>query len=180
MKQRPGYRIEAATSREDLDATIALLRSYATSLAVDLAYQDFETELATLPGKYAPPTGALRLARSMAGTPIGCVALRSVPPDGSCEMKRLYVSSEARGLGLGAALVGAIIDDAIRIGYTDDDGRDVTLPKTRFHGNAGLLRHTDPGHALLSSRVAEAVTSSTLTTSEAPHFPRGDRSPCGG
>ena len=119
MKQGPGYRIAAVTSREDLDATTALFRRYATSLDVDLAYQDFEAELATLPGKYAPPAGVLRLARSTDGTPIGCVALRPVPPEGSCEMKRLYVSSEGRGFGLGAALVRAVIEDAIRIGYSE-------------------------------------------------------------
>jgi ribosomal protein S18 acetylase RimI-like enzyme len=103
----------------DLDAVVALFNAYACSIGVDLGYQDFATELATLPGKYAPPNGELLLARDDHGEPLGCVGLRPIEPEGCCEMKRLYVSPKARGLGLGGALINAIIGEAVRIGYSE-------------------------------------------------------------
>ena len=112
-------RITPVRSRIDVEATGRLFDAYASSLGVDLAYQDFATELATLPGKYAPPAGELLLARDSDGEPLGCVALRPMQPDGCCEMKRLYVAPQARGLGLGRALVDAIIGEAVRIGYRE-------------------------------------------------------------
>lgn len=100
-------------------AGAALFRAYAASLDVDLAYQDFQTELAALPGKYAPPAGELLLARDIGGAPLGCVALRSIEPDSCCEMKRLYVAPAARGMGLGRALVQAIVEAAAGLGYRE-------------------------------------------------------------
>jgi ribosomal protein S18 acetylase RimI-like enzyme len=96
-----------------------LFGAYASSLGVDLGFQDFATELATLPGKYAPPAGEPLLARGSRGEPLGCVGLRPMAPDGCCEMKRLYVSPGGRGLGLGRALVEAILSEAVRIGYRE-------------------------------------------------------------
>ena len=90
-----------------------LFNAYASAVGVDLSYQDFATELATLPGKYAAPAGELLLARDNNGEPVGCVGLRPIKPDGCCEMKRLYVSPKARGLGLGMALIDAIIGEAV-------------------------------------------------------------------
>lgn len=113
------FQIIAVRTSDDLTATIALFRAYATSLGVDLAYQDFEAELAAMPGKYAPPTGELLLARGADGAPLGCVGLRPVDPDGYCEMKRLYVSPGARGMGLGRALVEAVLDAATRLGFRE-------------------------------------------------------------
>ena len=111
-----GASITPATTPADLAAIRRLFQAYADGLGVDLAYQDFAGELAGLPGKYAPPRGALLLARSAAGAPLGCVALRPLDGDG-CEMKRLYVSPAARGTGLGAALLRAIITEARGLGY---------------------------------------------------------------
>ena len=108
--------IAPVTTPDDLAAIRALFQAYADGLAVDLAYQDFATELAGLPGKYAAPHGALLLARDAAGQALGCVALRPLG-DGLCEMKRLYVAPAARGIGLGAALMQAIIVTARRRGY---------------------------------------------------------------
>jgi len=72
-----------------------------------------------MPGNYAPPAGELLLARHSNGTPVGCVGLRPIQPHGCCEMKRLYVSPEGRGFGLGARLVGAVVKEAERIGYRE-------------------------------------------------------------
>ncbi|MEO5819573.1 MAG: GNAT family N-acetyltransferase [Vicinamibacteraceae bacterium] len=105
-------------SAGDLDDARTLFRAYAASLPIDLGYQDFATELATLPGKYRPPAGALLVARDRQGAPLGCVGLRPLA-DGSSEMKRLYVAPAARGLGLGRALMEAVIAEAARLGYRE-------------------------------------------------------------
>jgi putative acetyltransferase len=92
-----------------------LFAEYAGSLGIDLSFQDFQKELATLPGKYAQPDGTVILAYHQ-GAPCGCVALRRI--DGrTCEMKRLYVRPEKRGLGIGRELVQRILDEARARGY---------------------------------------------------------------
>jgi GNAT superfamily N-acetyltransferase len=95
----------------DLDEIRALLREYAAWLEVDLCFQNFEQELAGLPGDYAPPRGRLLIAEGA-----GCVALRAIDSE-VCEMKRLYLRPEHRGSGLGRRLVQAIIDEARSAGY---------------------------------------------------------------
>ena len=115
----PVFHITHAASTADLAVVAELFRAYAAAIGVDLGYQDFETELATLPGKYAAPSGALLIARDDQGVPLGCVALRPMGTDGCCEMKRLYVSPAARGLGLGRALFSAIFAEADRLGYRE-------------------------------------------------------------
>jgi ribosomal protein S18 acetylase RimI-like enzyme len=112
------FHILLVRTADDLAAAIRLFRAYASSLDVDLAYQDFDGEMASMPGKYAPPAGELLLARHADGTPLGCVGLRPIEPD-CCEMKRLYVAPEGRGLGLGEALVLAAIEVAERVGYRE-------------------------------------------------------------
>ena len=89
MHGHAGFRITQARTADDLAAAIGLFRDYAASLDVDLAYQDFAAELAAMPGKYAPPAGALMLARTATGQPAGCAGLRPIGPPGCCEMKRL-------------------------------------------------------------------------------------------
>ncbi len=113
------FAITAVRSATDLADTIALFTTYANSLGIDLAYQGFADEMAAMPGKYAPPAGELLLARRADGEAIGCVGLRPLDPTGCCEMKRLYVSPRARGLGLGRALVDAVVAEAQRIGYRE-------------------------------------------------------------
>src|SRR5437762_6530728 len=106
-----------AESPEHIASARELFLEYAQSLGFSLCFQSFDEELATLPGKYAPPEGALLLAY-VDGSPAGCVALRSLDKDESaCEMKRLYVRSEFRGHHLGRTLVDRIIEEARRIGY---------------------------------------------------------------
>lgn len=108
------------TDAEAIEATRAIFLDYAGSLSVDLHFQDFEQELASLPGEYAPPRGALWLAR-VNGVVAGCCALR--PADGvdyanAAEMKRLYVRPPFRGFALGRRLAEAALDAARQAGYS--------------------------------------------------------------
>ena len=96
-----------------------LFRAYEGSIDTDLCFQGFEAEVASLPGKYAPPRGALYIAVAANGAPVGCVALRPVEVAGVCEMKRLYVAPQGKGQGLGKALMQAVIGEARRIGYRE-------------------------------------------------------------
>lgn len=108
-----------ACSPADLDATRALFREYAASLSVDLCFQNFEEELAALPGEYGPTRGALLLVNCN-GTWAGCCALRPLDTSdypNAAEMKRLYIKPEYRRLGLGRILVEAILDAAREAGY---------------------------------------------------------------
>ena len=101
-------------------ATQEIFREYAHSLEVDLCFQNFEAELATLPGEYGTPTGHLLLAY-VDGELAGCGAMRAladVDYANACEMKRLYVRPGYRGLGLGRTLAQALIDEARRCGYS--------------------------------------------------------------
>lgn len=101
---------------DDLPALRALLREYADGLGSHLCFRTFEPELAGLPGAYVPPRGRLLIARD-GDRPAGCVALRPLP-DGSGELKRLYVRPAARGTGLGRRLARRIVEEAAAIGYT--------------------------------------------------------------
>jgi putative acetyltransferase len=97
-----------------------ILREYAASLAIDLCFQNFEAELASLPGEYAPPSGQLLLAfvdHALAGCG-GLRALNDVDYANACEMKRLYVRPAFRRFGLGRVLAEALLDEARRAGYS--------------------------------------------------------------
>jgi ribosomal protein S18 acetylase RimI-like enzyme len=116
----PEIELFTPATADELEAARAIFREYASTLSVDLDFQDFQAELAQLPGDYAPPRGSLLLAR-VAGALAGCCALR--PMDNSdypnaAEMKRLFVRKAFRGFGLGRQLTEAILDEARRAGYS--------------------------------------------------------------
>ena len=99
----------------DLVVVRQLFREYAESLEIDLCFQNFEDELASLPGKYTPPEGRMLLAWD-ANDVLGCVALRPIVA-ASCEMKRLYIKPPARGQRLGHQLAEQICQEAREAGY---------------------------------------------------------------
>ena len=117
-------RIVEAEGEEGLRVARLLFQEYASSLEVDLGFQDFEAELEGLPGGYARPRGGLLLGYE-SEEPAGCVAFRPLEP-GIAEMKRLYVRPSARGAGWGWRLAERVIQDARDAGY--DRMRLDTLP----------------------------------------------------
>ncbi len=111
----------APSSADELAAAQEILREYGDSLGIDLAFQGFEAELASLPGEYAEPRGGLLLAL-VDGALAGCCALRPLDAadyPNACEMKRLYVRRAFRGFGLGRQLAEAMLDVARRAGYAN-------------------------------------------------------------
>lgn len=110
------YNIVDADFPTDTPDVVRLFRSYADWLGIDMGFQGFEEEIASLPGWYQAPGGALLLLRDEDGTAIGCVAMRDLG-NGRCELKRMYLDIGARGQGQGRALGEAIIARARDAGY---------------------------------------------------------------
>jgi len=108
--------IGQAVTREEIASAQELFREYESWLGLDLCFQGFEAELASLPGKYAAPEGRLLLARIGDGL-AGCIAMRSLD-NGTCEMKRLFVRNEFRGRQIGLKLVEQLLKEARLEGYT--------------------------------------------------------------
>ena len=116
----PEIRLASADSAPSIEAAREMFREYARSLSVDLCFQDFDAELAGLPGDYAPPSGHLLLAW-VDGELAACGAmrgLRDVDYANACEMKRLYVRPAFRRFGLGRILAQTLLDEARRAGYS--------------------------------------------------------------
>jgi putative acetyltransferase len=149
----PAPGILQAESAIHMEDARTLFREYAATLGFDLCFQDFDRELAELPGGYAPPLGRLFLAYAD-DRPAGCAALHAME-GGVCEMKRMYVRTEFRGLGLGRTLAVRCIGEARTIGYramrldTIDTMREaialyrslgfVEIPSYRFNPVPGAL-----------------------------------------
>jgi ribosomal protein S18 acetylase RimI-like enzyme len=109
--------IEINYAYDNLAIVKQLFREYTQYLNVDLSYQNYDGELASLPGQYALPDGRLYLA-TVDGAAAGCIALRKVN-ETRCEMKRLYVRENFRGLKLGRQLAQKVIDDARTAGFQE-------------------------------------------------------------
>ena len=115
----PHIQFITPTTPEELEATKGIFGEYAAQLGIDLCFQNFDAELAGLPGEYAAPQGILLLAM-VDGSIAGCCAMRplhGVDYSNACEMKRLYVRQVFRRLGLGRQLTEAIVDSARVAGY---------------------------------------------------------------
>ncbi len=115
----PQVNIASPTGTQGLHTVREIFREYAAGLGVDLCFQQFDEELAGLPGEYAAPRGALLLA-TVDGKVAGCCALRPLDTadyPNAAEMKRLYVRDAFRGMGLGRQLVEAALDAARQSGY---------------------------------------------------------------
>jgi ribosomal protein S18 acetylase RimI-like enzyme len=121
MSEAPAIQIAAVDSPALLDVTREIFREYAEQLGVDLCFQNFDAELAELPGEYAPPGGVILLA-TVDGHLAGCGALRplsDVDYPNACEMKRLYVRPAFRGFGIGRGVAQALLDHAMQCGYSN-------------------------------------------------------------
>lgn len=103
------------TTTGDYAAGRTLIEEYATALGVDLCFQNFSEEISNLSEVYGPPSGYLLLARAN-GKAVGCVAIRN-QSGATCEMKRLYMKPEYRGVGLGRRLAENAIRKARQLGY---------------------------------------------------------------
>jgi ribosomal protein S18 acetylase RimI-like enzyme len=114
MSQSPVL-IVPADADEMIPTVRELFLEYAATLGIDLCFQGFGEELRLLPGAYAPPDGRLYIAKTESAIG-GCVAMRKLTAQ-ACEMKRLYVRDEFRGVGLGRQLTETVIEDARGIGY---------------------------------------------------------------
>ena len=107
--------VEVAETAEQFDLGGRLIRAYAEFLGLDLEFQGFSSELASLPIMYGPPKGALLLS-SFEGVHVGDVGLREFEP-GVAEMKRMYVLPDYHGMGIGKALTEALLCQAKEMGY---------------------------------------------------------------
>jgi putative acetyltransferase len=115
----PGFSLVQAESSVQLAQARELFLEYEKSLGFSLCFQNFDQELAGLPGDYSPPDGRLLLAEYESQL-AGCVALHKITlpgEDGVCEMKRLYLRPQFRGKGLGRTLAERMIAEARQIGY---------------------------------------------------------------
>lgn len=103
----------SVSKTDDLVQVKSLFSEYST--CIDLSFQDFDREFATLPGEYAPPSGCILLAKE-GSEAVGCVVLRRISED-ICEMKRLYVKPQFREKGIGRKLSESMIGEARARGY---------------------------------------------------------------
>lgn len=108
-------KIRQAQAQADIEAARELFQEYASNLEISLCFQNFDQELANLPGAYKPPDGRLLLA-VVNEVSAGCVALRKIATD-TAEMKRLFVRPSFRGKRLGVELTNRLIDEARGMGY---------------------------------------------------------------
>ena len=140
---RPSISLLTPATGDELAIARQLFQEYGDSLGIDLQFQDFDSELAQLPGDYAAPRGRLLLAY-VDGALAGCCALRPLDTadyPNAAEMKRLYVRKAFRGFGLGRHLAEATLDVARQAGYA------CVLLDTLSDMEAARALYTDLGFA---------------------------------
>ncbi|KAH6888184.1 acyl-CoA N-acyltransferase [Thelonectria olida] len=149
----PAVSIRQATTEDDLASVARCFRAYTEWLGLDLTFQNYAAELSTLPGKYAPPSGALLLAcDSETDQVLGCIALRPIELQPQykagrnadvryCEIKRLYVYPEARGRRVAKTLVAEVIKAARGAGYDEAllDTLAIMGPAVSLYKSEGFL-----------------------------------------
>ncbi|HKA24742.1 MAG TPA: GNAT family N-acetyltransferase [Candidatus Eisenbacteria bacterium] len=113
----PALHIGRALGREEIETVRQLFREYADSLDVDLCFQNFDEELANLPGDYGESVRGRLLLAEVDGKAAGCVGLRALEGGEVCEMKRLYIRPACRGRGVARALVLTLVEEARRLEY---------------------------------------------------------------
>ena len=139
------FSIRPASGASEIEAARRLMRAYARWLRLDLGFQNFEDELARLPGVYTPPSGQLWLAWRDDGAALGCIAVKPLAA-AVCEMKRLWVEPAGQGLGVGRALAEAAIAFARAAGYREmklDTLRERMQPAVSLYRSLGF-RDTAP------------------------------------
>jgi GNAT superfamily N-acetyltransferase len=167
---------------EQLDAFRLLLREWFDFLVndcgIDMGYQSIEAELAGLPGAFGLPQGRIWLAYDDAGEPVGCVAVRPMPGEGVCELKRLYVRPVHRGAGLGRALAVRAIDEARAMGYglmRLDTGTFLEASR-RLYASLGFVE-TGPYYDVPPDVLRVTVFMELRLHSRAPQVPARGRQP---
>lgn len=138
MPDSPAIQIRAASITTDINAVRDLWLEYWQSLGLPPDFQNFATEIATLPGKYAEPQGRLLIA-SIQTCIAGAAALRPLHGE-DCEAKRLYVRPQYRGLSVGSALLNRLIQEARNAGYRKMYGDTLTSMHSamRLYRKAGF------------------------------------------
>ena len=156
------FGIVLAANKSDFDEARSLFLEYAASLTIDLGFQGFEAEQASLPGKYVPPRGALFLMRRSGRDAFGVAGLRPFDWPRSCEVKRLYVRPEGRGTGAGRLLMAQAIAFAERAGYGEMllDSLPTMTAAIKLYRSFGFReippywRNTLPGFLYFSKRLS--------------------------
>ncbi len=153
MSEPAPFTIEPVRGAAEVETFRALCREYGDSIRHEAKLTGYDAELAGLPGVYAPPKGEMLLARDVAGGAIGCVALKPLP-DGTSEIKRLYVRPTIRRGGLGRALMEAVIEAARATGYREvrlDSLPSMTAAQTLYRalGFVEIERYNDNPNPVL-------------------------------
>ncbi|MCT2399777.1 GNAT family N-acetyltransferase [Novosphingobium mangrovi (ex Huang et al. 2023)] len=131
--------IRCAIFPDDTTSVLSIWHEFIANSPVNLDYQNNDAEFANLPGKYASPKGCVLLA-DREGEIEGCIAMRQVSSE-ICEMKRLYVRSQARGCHLGRDLVNCLIEQARSVGYREMrlDVQAKFIPARKLYEDLGFV-----------------------------------------
>lgn len=108
--------LKEAKSEKEYQIAVALFKEYASQIGVDLAFQNFNQEIENIESQYSRPNGVIIIAFKDEKIPLGCFGIRKLE-DAICELKRMYLIKDARGMGLGKKLLSKSIGMANELGY---------------------------------------------------------------